>query len=118
MANLKNSAMMRGRVHQAASRDEVCRDRFFHQDIDAVFKQRTADLGMRGGRDGDHHGVYLPREVCQRTEDLASVFRGSGGSTATVDIHDAGKLRIRCLAQNAEVMPAEGAGADDGCTSF
>ena len=125
--SLKDALVTRGQSDKRVGFGQRRCDRLFDQDIDAGPEQRAGNRGMSAGGHAHRCGVEL---------NLAGGVRGEAG-VYVVEYAGLGKIRLQRLpargiafddgrepdgaagscaqfAQDAEMVAAEGAGADDG----
>ena len=92
-------------------------ERLLDEHMFAAFEQRFGDGEMRDGGRGHGRGVNGLGEVLQPRESLRAVLRGDGAGDFRTLIEHGGELRVRQPGENARVVFAHAAGADDAETN-
>ncbi len=92
---------------------ERWRDRFFDEDVDAGFEQRAADFGMPDGGHGKDGGIHVADHVAIVGR-CRGAFTGEFARAGEIRIDDEAQFGLRILPDDAHVILAERAHADDG----
>ena len=128
VADLEDALVTRGQLDERVGFGERGGDRLFDQNIDAGLEQCAGDGGVGAGGDADGGGVELDLAGGARGEAGVDVVEDAGcgenriaapagaGGIAFDDGREADGIAGSCaqFANDAEMIAAEGAGADDG----
>ena len=113
MADLKDAPFSSRGFEECTGGCEVGSDGLFDKDVEAGFHQAAADVAMSVGGRSDNGGVGMGSEVVQRVKHAALVGALGAGRAIGVGIQYSGQGNVRGLMNDAQVVSAKRAYADD-----
>ncbi len=117
MADLEDSVVARGGFDQAVGFGQGGRDGFFDEHVEPGFEQSAADLGVGDGGNGYDRGIGVADDVAVIGGSNGSAGLGVFPGAGEIGVDNVGELGVRVFGNHANVVFAEGTGADDGNTN-